>query len=232
MTTVAIHQPNYLPWLGYFRKLMYSDFFVFFDNVQMPGGKSYMYRTAINMQGRQHWLSVPVSNKSKFLPICETSIADNQWIKKHIRTLNLNYSYSPWKSLINERISPVLENQHSMLSSLNIDLITVLLDILDIKDTTLIRASDMELERNGADSIKEILLKLKADSYITGKGKGTSRYLNKNEMHEIGVGVHFVSDNFPEYDQHRNEFIPGLSIIDVILNCGPEETRNILLKDF
>jgi hypothetical protein len=231
MTTVAIHQPNYMPWLGFFRKLFYSDFFVFFDNVQMPGGKSYVYRTAINVQGKSHWLSVPISNKGKFLPINETSIADNLWIKKHIKTLILNYSFSPWKTLIQEKISPILEKNHNKLVDLNIDLIVELLDILDMRNTTLIRASDLGLKKYGADSIKEILIKLKADTYLTGKGNGTSRYLDIDEMLKIGIDVHYVSDSFPEYAQNCKRFVPGLSIIDVILNCGPDETRNIILKD-
>jgi hypothetical protein len=232
MTSVAIHQPNYIPWLAYFRKIAHADFFVFFDNVQMPGGKSYVYRTAINVQKKHHWLSVPISNKSKFLPINETHISNNQWIKKHIRTLELSYSYSPWKGLIQERIAPILEKKYEMISNLNIDLITELLSILNIGDTTLIRASDMGLEKTGADSIEEILMKLNADIYITGQGSGTSRYMNKDEMNAIGIDVHFVSNNFNKYSQPRGGFIAGLSIIDVILNCGPEETRSILLKEF
>jgi hypothetical protein len=231
MTTVAIHQPNYIPWLGYFKKIAQSDYFVFFDNVQMPGGKSYVYRTAINIQGKHHWLSVPISNKGAFLPINETKITDYSWIRKHIKTLDLNYAYSPWRGLIKEKIAPILDKKHRLLVDLNIELIEVLMDIVGIKHTTLIRASSMELESKRADSIEEILLKLQADTYLTGQGKGTDRYLNMDKMKDRGIDVHFVTNTIIEYPQLRGKFIAGLSIIDAILNCGPEEVHSILLED-
>ena len=83
---VSIHQPNYLPWLGYFRKVAVSDIFIFFDNVQMPGGKSFVSRNRIKTKNGLQWLSVPVYGKGK-LPISSVLLADNKWKRKHLKTL-------------------------------------------------------------------------------------------------------------------------------------------------
>jgi hypothetical protein len=232
MIKVSIHQPNYIPWLGYFRKLIHSDIFVFFDNVQMPGGKSYVYRAGIQINKTHHWLSVPLSNKSSFKPIKEIRISDNKWIKNHIKSLDLNYAFSPWRNLINDNIEPVLSAEYSLISDLNINLIKVILDILDISHVDLLLASSLILNNSGADSIEEILLKLGATTYLTGSGKGTTRHLNLDQMDEVGICTHFISSDFPDYSQRNNEHIPGLSILDCILNCGPRYTRQILLSNY
>jgi hypothetical protein len=231
MKIVSIHQPNYMPWLGYFRKLESSDYFVFFDNVQMPGGKSYVYRSGIDIRGAHHWLSVPISNKGKFLQINKAKIMDNKWITKHIKTLDLNYAYSPWRSIIKDNIAPILSKEHRFIADLNIELITVLMEIIGIKNTAIVRASSMDLESDGANSIDDILSILKADVYLTGQGSGTSRYLNIDKMNSRGIDVRFVKDSFPEYRQPHKTFIGGLSIIDAILNCGPEEVYSMIVKD-
>ena len=94
--TVAIHQPNYLPWLGYFRKIARSDVFVFFDNVQMPIGKSLVTRNKIRTAKGAQWLTVPTRRSSDGKPIAETSIVEGGWSRKHLKALEINYSGSPW----------------------------------------------------------------------------------------------------------------------------------------
>ena len=130
-----------------------------------------------------------------------------------------------------ERIAPILEKEHNYIVDLNIELIIELLNIMNLNNTTLVRASELKLEKKGVDSIDEILQILNADTYLTGQGRGTARYLDVNHMQKLDINVRYVSNNFPEYSQHNSGFVPGLSIIDIILNCGPERTRDILLGE-
>ena len=225
---VAIHQPNYLPWLGYYRKLIQSDVFVFFDNVQLPRGKSFTIRTAIKGSGGRQWLSVPIGNKSDMPTIDQVRVADHRWERKHLKTLQSNYSFSQWKGLVAEYLAPVLEQDHDLLADLNIKLIHAVLEILGVDHVRLVRASEMELTVEGAGSIDEILAKLGATTYLTGQGKGTARHLDEEAMSANGVKVEFVSDELPAYPQRHGEFEAGLSIMDAILNVGPEQTLAIL----
>ena len=85
---VSIHQPNYIPWAGYFHKIANSDVFVIFDDVQFPRGKDWIFRNKIKTESGEKWLSVPVKNKNKFLKINEIEINnDIEWQKKHINAL-------------------------------------------------------------------------------------------------------------------------------------------------
>src|SRR3954465_564030 len=93
---VGIHQPNYLPWLGYFRKVVKSDVFVFFDNVQMPMGKSFVTRNQVKTIAGPLWLTVPVKKHADPGLIRDARIVAGPWRRKHIGTLRSAYAGSPW----------------------------------------------------------------------------------------------------------------------------------------
>jgi len=224
---VAIHQPNYLPWLGYFRKIAKCDVFVFFDNVQMPGGKSLVSRNAIKTaQGRQ-WLTVPVRDKMT-TRIAEVRISDEGWKRKHLRTLQVAYAKSEYKSIIGELFEPVLAAPHDNLADLNITLIKQIAASLDLKATKFLRASEMHLSSGSANSISEILLATETTIYVTGSGAGTQRHLDVDELLSQGIATEFVSENYAEYCQLHGAFEAKLSVFDALLNIGPTETRNII----
>ena len=90
---IAIHQPNFLPWIGYFHKIANVNKFVFFDDVQLPGGKSFCYRTKILLNsGQEKWMSIPLTGKSQKPLIKDTKIDMQQnWKEKQLKTLELNY---------------------------------------------------------------------------------------------------------------------------------------------
>jgi hypothetical protein len=230
MTTVAIHQPNYLPWLAYFRKLISSDIFVFFDNVQMPGGKSFVSRVSINISGKQHWLSVPISSKGEGVLLKDSTISGHSWRSKHIRTLKLSYSYSKWSYIIDDYLVPVYSKDYVNIADFNISLIRAILNILEVNSVKLIRASEMEGVGAGAKSIYKILELLDADTYLTGNGKGTQKSIEINKLDLINVNLKYVSLENLKYSTVRHKFIPGLSIIDALLNSGPTVTRDLLLN--
>jgi hypothetical protein len=223
----GIHQPNFIPWLGYFRKIALSDNFVFFDNVQMPGGKSFVSRGAVKTaQGRQ-WLTVPVRDKMT-APISHVRILDDRWKRKHLGTLRGAYGKSPWKSLIDDLIEPIMVGDHDGLADLNIALIKAIAARLELNATNFLRASDMQLAEDGADSITGILLKTDTTTYLTGSGAGTRRHLDVDGLRQQGIETEFVADDFAEYQQLHGPFEAGLSILDALLNLGPEDTRKII----
>jgi hypothetical protein len=225
---VGIHQPNYLPWLGYFRKIAMCDTFVFFDNVQMPGGKSYVSRNEIKTPQGRLWLTVPVSDKGEGTLIASARIADQRWQRKHLKTLEMNYAASPWKTLIRDEIAPVLEIEHNCIADLNCALIEQISRIIGISEVKFVRATHLDLEATGADSIVEILDQLGATTYWTGSGAGSMRHLDMDAFTSRGIKTDFVSGDFPDYRQFHRDFEGNLSILDALLCLGPDATRVLL----
>ena len=228
---VGIHQPNYLPWLGYFRKIALCDVFVFFDHAQLPGGSSFVTRNRIKTANGELWLAVPITSKGSFPIIADAQIANHRWVRKHLLTLSMNYGHSRWKSLIEDEIAPILMGRHEYLADLNIALIKSLCKLMGIEKTVFLRATAMNLRSGTAESIPEILEATSATVYATGSGAGMLRYLDEEKLLRQGVETYFVPSDFPQYPQNYGEFRPSLSIVDALLNVGPEETARLLKAD-
>jgi hypothetical protein len=227
---VGIHQPNYLPWLGYFRKVALSNVFVFFDNVQMPGGKSFVSRNAVKTANGRQWLTVPVSGKGR-LPIAEVPITDQAWPRKHLRTLELSYRNLPGLAFLDAVVRPVLEQGHDRLAELNMALIEAIIRGLGFADVEFVRASALDLKQQGAATIPEILGHCRAAVYATGQGAGSTRHLDIQKLRDASIETRFVSSLFPEHVQPHGPFDAGLSIIDAILCLGPEASAKMLCTD-
>lgn len=227
---VGIHQPNYLPWLGYFRKIVISDTFVFFDNVQMPGGKSFVSRNAIKTANGRQWLTVPVAGKGH-LPIAEVPITDRAWQRKHLKTLELSYRKLPGLAFLDAVVRPVLEQGHDRLAALNMALIEAIVRGLGFTEVEFVRASDLDLKQQGAATIPEILEQCRATVYATGQGAGSTRHLDIQKLRDVGIETRFVGSDFPEYAQPHGPFEAGLSVIDAILCLGPEAVAEMLCAD-
>lgn len=188
--TVAIHQPNYLPWMGFFDKMSKCDVFVILDDVQLPLG-GHRYETQARIQPRSGdplTLSVPVQNRGSAPLIKDTLLADDgRWKKKHLRSIQQAYGDSPCYWLLES----ILGNGWQHLSELNTALILALAGLLKI-DVPVIRSSTMTMPGHGAEKIRGILRWLRADTYISGTGAGSRRYVSEEEFsrHEIKVIWH------------------------------------------
>lgn len=229
--TVGIHQPNYLPWLGYFRKIAQSDIFVFFDNVQMPIGKSLVTRNRIRTANGVQWLTVPTQRSSSGLPIAETPIVAGNWGRKHVKTLRLSYSGSPWLDPVLDILERAYTGQYETIADLNARLIEDLAGFAGIEDTQYFRATEMSLENSGAATIVEILEKTAATNYLTGSGAGSQRHLDTEDLAARGIETEVLSTRFSEYPQKAEPFEPNLSFIDALLNVGPEATIRLLREE-
>jgi hypothetical protein len=225
---IGIHQPNYIPWLGYFRKIALCDIFVFFDNVQMPGGKSFVSRNEIKTPNGRLWLTVPVADKGEGTLISDAGIADQRWPRKHLKTLEINYSASSWKSLIRDELAPILEAGHTSIADLNCALIEKISRLIGLKNVEFVRATGLDLRTKGAESIGGILENLEATEYWTGSGAGSMRHLDADELAEKGIKTSFVSASFPNYCQFHGDFEGSLSALDALLCLGPDVTRELL----
>jgi len=225
---VAIHQPNYLPWLGYFNKMARSDVFVLFDDVQLVRGKSFMTRNRVKAANGAQWLTVPVKGKSELSLIKETLIVqDGKWQRKHWRTIQLSYKKAPYFDRYEAKFSQIYDASWEKLSELNVTLIKLIKDLLGI-NATLVLSSEMHIEARGDEKILSIVRELKADKYITGEGEGSKRYIAEEEFKENNIELIYQHFEHPPYHQLWGDFIPNLSVIDLLFNEG-EKSLEILM---
>jgi hypothetical protein len=227
---LAAHQPNYLPWAGYFYKMARCDAFVFLDSVQYSR-TSYTARCLIKgIRGKSQWLSVPVFKKGRYFQnISEVNIDnDSEWQKAHQRSLESCYSKAPYfreSSWLNDA---AYKNKWDRLSLLNIELIKSIAVNLGVipKFTNL---SELNINSKSSELLIDICNKMSAQVYLSGPGG--KKYLDEKKFKEAGIELRFVTYYPQAYPQLCGDFVPGLSIIDMLYNCGPQAVKRIVKAD-
>jgi len=215
---VAIHQPNYAPWCGYFAKMNHCDVFVFLDNVQMPGGQSYVYRTPIRGGAEAKWLSIPTRYHLGD-NIDEVRFAVADWPRKHEGALRGAYARSPYFREVWELIEPVYSNPGANLAEFNMKLIRTIAGYLGLA-CRFEASSTVQPDGQGDDRLISLVRKVGGDVYISGKGG--QNYQDPAKFAEAGIELRVHTYSPVPYRQAQGEFVAGLSILDALFNLGPE----------
>jgi len=216
---VAIHQPNFLPWIGYFYKMYKSDIFVFLDNVQFSKN-SYQNRVKIKTSQGAQWLTLPVFHKFGQLTKDVRINNNEKWKEKHLKTIELNYKKAPYfNQIYNLLVKVYTNNKWELMTDFNIELITAICNFLDIKTKT-VRASSLKTSGSATELLIDIVKKVGGDIYLSGKGG--MKYQDENRFKEENITLIYTNFKHPVYPQLWGEFIEGLSIIDLLFNCGEE----------
>ena len=223
---VSIHQPNYIPWLGFFNKILLSDTYVVFDDVQFPRGKDYANRNQIKTNNGKMWLTIPVIGKSDLKPWNQIEINKNGWVNKHLSNIESFYKKTPYFNEYYPEIKNIYLKDHNLLIDLTLDLIKHFLKILD-KEVKIVLSSDIKTDLKGLDKILYILKNLNATKYISGDGDGSKRYIDEKLFSDQGIELVWQNYKHPIYKQQFNEFIPYMSILDLLFNEGPN-SKNII----
>lgn len=227
---LAAHQPNYLPWTGYFYKMARCDTFIFLDSVQYSR-TSYTARCLIKgVSGKSQWMSVPVRKKGRFYQSVMEVEIDNQteWQKTHQRNLVACYSKAPYFAE-HQRLNELAYGaKYDKLAFLNTSLIKATAKTLDISPRFL-NLSELNIDSASSDLLVDICKKLSADTYLSGPGG--KKYLDEGKFKAAGIDLRFVT-YFPQaYPQLWGGFVPGLSLIDMLYNCGPQAVKKMLRSD-
>ena len=230
---VAIHQPHFLPWLGYLHRMAQADLFVLLDHVQFER-RNYQNRTMIRMNGGEQWLTVPVVQRSQKERILEKEV-DNQlegakaWGNVHRLTLKHAYGRAGFFGTYASSLQRLLEARWERLVDLNIASLELLREAFGIK-TRLVRSSELGVEGAKADLILNLCRATGADTLLAGMG-GSRGYLDVEAFARAGVSITWHDFKHPVYAQHGGgPFNAGLSAIDLLFNCGPA-SRGVLLGD-
>ena len=224
---VAIHQPQFMPWLGYFDKMDSCDAFVLLDNVQYKKNE-YQNRNRIKTSNGWQWLTVPACYKFP-QKINEVRIDNNSnWQKKHLYAIQTNYGKSPFFEKYIKHFKGFYDKDWNLLSKANIASVMLLKDMLGIKSDIVI-ASEMDgLSDEPNQRLIDICRRLGADTYLAGKDGKT--YMDFNMFRDAGIDVIFQEFSQPVYIQLFNEFEYFMSAIDLIFNCG-KESLDIIRKE-
>lgn len=211
---VSIHQPNYAPYMGYFEKISKSDVFVLLDTV--PYTKNgFINRNLVKTRGGVQWLTVPVVSKNVLkTPIKDVAIYNGEnWRRKHLNIIQQSYKGSAkYKMLLNS----IYCREWGSLCELNAYIIGELCKVQGI-DTTIIRASEMDVNGAKSELILGICRAVGADVYYSGaSGKN---YLNETRFKEEGINIIYQNFKQAPYPQLFEPFIPNLSILDYIFNA-------------
>ncbi len=216
--------PYFAPYPGYFLKLFLSDIVVILDTVQLPQGRSWVTRNLIKNDQGKLWLSVPVFRKGMGLQsIKNVSIMkDSLWIKKTILTLKTAYKNAPYIDSHLDFFISMFSNLPDKILELNVKLIIYLMGQLQI-NTKLVFLSELEIEEKGEEFLIVLLKRFQSKDYLVmNHGK---RYLNLEMFYRSGINVHVLRYDPIVYPQLWGEFIPNLSTIDLLFNCGPASSR-------
>ena len=223
MKTISIRQPGYLPYLGFFKKIQSVDEFIFLNDVQYSRG-DWDNRNKIRTTEGSLWLTVPILNNSKKL-LNEVKIDNSSsWIYKHKSAIKHNYENSLFFDKYWNHIEEILDKSYTKLLELNIALINYFISVLKIK-TKIIFSSDLNLDSTGSEKLLDICKNCNAQIYLSGE-LGTN-YLNEKIFEKEGIQVIFEKFIHPTYSQKFEEFIPNMSIIDLLFNEG-ENSIDIL----
>lgn len=216
---VGIHQPNFMPWLGYFYKIFKSDIFIFLDDVQFQKkGASYTNRVSININGESKYLTVPIKRESGVCNINETTFIDERWKKKIISSLQGNYAKAKYFKENKDFIFSLINFEADNISDYNINFIENIIIKLDIK-TKIVKSSEFKIDTTSTQRLIDLIKQVDGNIYLSGSGGDNyqDQELYKNES------IKLIYNKMPtfEYEQFKTqEFINGLSIVDAIFNIG------------
>jgi hypothetical protein len=220
------HQPNYLPYIGFFHKVVLADIFVIVDIVQFVkrGPFGWINRNRIRTATGWLWLTVPVKTKGRFYQSIRETEIDNStdWSQKHLKSIERNYQKAAY---FNEHIDffrGTYQKKWTYLCELNEAIIRYLIEAMSLK-IRIVKTSELSLNYRKGDSsatdlIIEICRKLASDSYL--HGKHAPDYIDENKLKQYNIKSFYQDFRHPVYTQLYEPFIPEMSVIDLLFNHG------------
>jgi hypothetical protein len=224
MTLVAIHQPQYLPWLGYFDKLDRCDVFCLLDTVQYKKNE-FQNRNRIKTADGWQWLTVPVTYR---FPQRIEEVGVNQtadWQRKHLQALKTNYSKAPFFENYYASFEEFYQKSYEMIVDVNVASIELLMELLGL-ERKLVLASSLKVETEDPTlRLVEICKILGGDFYLSGRDGANYMDIDMFAGHQIDIL--FQDFKHPQYPQCYGPFEPNMSVVDLLFNCGPESLATI-----
>lgn len=225
--TLSAHQPFLAPHAGFFYKAHLSDIFVLLDEVQFPRGTTWLSRNRFKNHQGTLWITIPVWKKGLGMQrinkvrICH----DGRWHRKHVESLKAAYANAPYFSDHLEFVTTILSRDFEYLVQMNLAVIDYLIKVLRI-ETRITLLSGITVPFSGSLRLVEICRKTGASRFLAQAA--ARKYLDEKLFLDAGIELCFFHPPVPVYPQLWGEFLPNLSVFDLLFNCGPK-ARDILL---
>jgi hypothetical protein len=223
---VACQQPCFLPWPGFFAKAVQTDLMVLLDHVQFPLGSSWVSRNRIKTKDGRLWLSVPVLRTGRaHQKINQVEIFNERgWSGKFSQRLAFAYQHSPYYEDHRPFFDRTFQAHWTHLADLNLSLLEYLRESLTL-GTPFQLSSELGITSAGTRLVVDICRKTKADTYLSSRAG--RRYIDESMLRRAGIETRYFRYRPPVYPQLWGPFLPNLSVVDLIFNCGPK-SRSII----
>jgi hypothetical protein len=226
---LSVHQPQYLPWLGYLDKIANSDLFIFLDDVQYKK-REFQNRNKIKTPAGPLWLSVPVITKGHYTQNIKDVLicTDDNWEQEHLKSIEHNYAKSPYFNEHKAFLAELYGKKWDKLMDVSMSIINYSLDYLKIS-TPRRMSSEFNVTTMSTERIIDLCKKAGADTYLSGTGG--KDYMDTSLFEKNNIKLIFQNFKHPQYSQLHGTFEPYLCILDLLLNCGPQSRQILLQQD-
>jgi hypothetical protein len=223
--TVVILQPGYLPWLGFFDQMRRADVFVYYDDVQYDT-HGWRNRNRIKTADGPIWLTVPVRHSGLGRPrILDVEIDGRAaWARKHVASIRQAYAGAPFLARYLPALEAVLHQKRDRLVDLDLAVVGLMSEWLGI-GPRVVRASEIGIGGGQSERLLQICQHFGATEYLSGSA--ARDYLDEPLFERKGIAVSWQDFDHPVYPQRHGAFVPYLSAIDLLLNCG-DDARGVL----
>jgi hypothetical protein len=222
LKTIAIIQPFYIPWKGYFDIINDSDEFILYGDVRYTE-HSWLNRNQIKTPGGAQWITIPVRTKGRYEQAIDSAeLVDSKWAKKHFNTIQSFYSKAPfwkkYKEFLHELY--ILAERETHISKINEWFLREICKLLSI--TTEIKLSnEYPLTSGKTEKLLDMCLQAKATRYISGSV--AKDYIDPTQFEVAGIELIWKDySSYPEYPQLHGDFLNSVSVIDLLLNVGDD----------
>ena len=224
---VVIHQPDFMPYLGFFDRLLKAELYVVFDNVQyVRGSRAWTSRDKIKTPKGEKWISVGIKKAVYGAAINEVMLRqDSEGRTHHLNLIQENYRKTEYYQEILPYIMDLYSIPCEKMVDFNMSSIRMLMKLFDIQ-IEMVMASSLKAEGKSNELIVSIMKELGCSHYLSGTG--AKDYFISDPYERAGIEVIWQEFKHPVYPQQFGEFIPYLSSIDLLFNCGIEKSRKIL----
>lgn len=224
--TVVIHQPDFIPYLGFFHRLLSADLFMILDDVQFLR-RGWHHRDMIKTKDGEKWITLGIKKAPQNTKINEIYLNNENWQKQHLNVIKQNYIKAEYFEEIYPFIEKLYNQKYKMMIDINLASIKMLLELFDIS-IQINFSSKFRVETKSNQLLADLLLKTDATHYLSGVG--AKDYFDKIPFEKANIEVIWQDFKHPVYPQINGEFIPYLSSIDLLFNCGIRKSQEILRK--
>jgi len=212
---VTIHQPDFLPWLGFFERWRAGDLLIILDDVQFLR-RGWHHRDKIKTPNGAQWLTVPIRKKALYSQKINTVQIDysRDWQKAFLETIRHSYSKAPNFTRTFQKIRTIIEQNFTLLLDLNIALLQYCASVLEIT-TPMVFASEFNVTSRKTERLVELVQAVNGTVYLTGMG--SKDYLEEEEFSKAGIDVRWQQFSDSPYPQLHGEYLEKLSVLDYLM---------------